>query len=477
MFSHNLLRSVSSAVCKKCEGLVPKFEAIFGNEYVKTTESFRDHYGHDEGHFPNRPPDIVLMPGTVQEVSAAIRLCNEQRIPVIPYGTGTGLEGGVTAFKGGVCLDLKRMDQMTQLNEEDFDCVVQPGVTRKMLNEMLKNTGLWFTVDPGADASICGMIATQASGTCSVRYGTMKSNVKNLEVVLADGTILYTRGKNRRPWKSSAGYNLTDLFIGSEGTLGVITSACVNVHPRPPALSAAVCSFPDVARAVETVVNIRHMALPIARIEFLDEKQMQACIAHSKLNMEEKPTLFMEFHGANERDVEEQTALAEELCILNQGIRFEAATDTVGMNQLWQARHMAYYATMSQRKGARGFTTDVCVPLSQLPKVVTETRKDIDASGMYGTIVGHVGEGNFHCIFPVVEEDEKEMQIIWGLSDRLVKRALAVGGTCTGEHGIGLGKINYLKEELGEEGVHLMKLLKKTLDPNNILNPGKVLSE
>lgn len=462
------------AVAEKCGNLVPALEKLIGIDQVKSSSSVRAQYSHDEGHFPPQLPDVVVCPKSVEQVSAILRMCNEAKVPVIPYGTGTGLEGGVIPVQGGICMDLKGMSDVVEVNETDFDCTVQPGVTRKELNRQLRATGLWFTVDPGADASICGMVATGATGTTSVRYGTMKSNVKNLEVVLADGTIIHTRGEGRRPWKSSAGYNITELFVGSEGTLGVITAATVKLNARPPSLSAAVCAFPDVASAIETVVNIQQLALPVARIEFLDDRQVVACNHYCKLHMEEKPTLFFDFHGASELEVQNQAKSAEEICKSNGGSAFEWSTDSEGIDRLWAARHKAYYATMAHRADAHGFTTDVCVPISALPSVLTETRVDMDASGLYGTIVGHVGEGNFHCIFPVYEDDKQEMEVMWNLSEKIVKRALAVGGTCTGEHGVGIGKIRFLREEFGDPTLNLMKTLKRTLDPNGILNPGKM---
>ncbi|KAK0408390.1 hypothetical protein QR680_003927 [Steinernema hermaphroditum] len=472
-----LRRCFSSGSLKNVtEELIPKLESILGVENVKTSASVREHYGHDESHFRNYPPDVVVTPQCVEQVSEVAKFANDRRVPLIPFGTGTGIEGGVNAIRGGICMDLKAMDEIKELSVENFDCVVQPGVTRKALNNFLRDTGLWFSVDPGADASVCGMVATGASGTNTVRYGTIIDNVRNLEVVLADGTILGgTRGKGRRPRKSSAGYNLTQLFVGSEGTLGVITSACVKLHARPAFISAAVCAFPDVKSAVQSVVETLQRSIPIARIEFLDSAQIEACNSYSNLNMAKAPTLFLEFHGSAESEVAQQAQFVEDICHSNKGSDFKWSTEQDEMNRLWTARHNAWYAALSQRPGRRGFSTDVCVPISHLARVVDETRKDIDASGVFGTIVGHVGDGNFHCIFCVDEEDPKERAAVQQLSDNVVKRALAVGGTCTGEHGIGMGKVNYLKEELGESTLNVMKALKRTLDPNGILNPGKVL--
>ncbi|KAE9549384.1 hypothetical protein FO519_007412 [Halicephalobus sp. NKZ332] len=459
--------------------LVGKFESFLGKDSVKTSLAVRSQYSHDECHHEPHLPEVVVIPKNIEEVSFVVKFCNENRIPVIPFGTGTGIEGGVVPLKGGVTVDLKAMDKILEVNEKDFDCTVEPGVTRKRLNEGIRDTGLFFTVDPGADASVCGMVATGASGTTSIKYGTMKSNVKNLEVVLPSGEILHTRGEKRRPWKSSSGYNLTDLFIGQEGTLGIITKATVNLHPRPLKFCAGVCSFETINEAIESVVGIKQSAIPVARMEFLDSVQIEACNKFTEKSggkqHEVKPTLFLEFHGSSERDVDEQAKAAEEICQSNNSRSFEFSRDIHEINQLWAARHNAFYATISQRKGSRGFSTDVCVPISKLPEVLNETRKDMDEHNLFGTVVGHVGEGNFHCIFPVQEENKDEMKEIWSFSDRLVKRALAVGGTCTGEHGIGLGKKEYLKSEFGPVGFDLMKLLKRTLDPNNIMNPSKVI--
>uniref|UniRef100_A0AC35F520 FAD-binding PCMH-type domain-containing protein n=1 Tax=Panagrolaimus sp. PS1159 TaxID=55785 RepID=A0AC35F520_9BILA len=473
---------LQSSISQKCASLVPKFESILGNESVKSSKSFREQYSHDECHHEPHMPDLVVTPKSVEEVSAIVKLCNENRVPIIPFGTGTGIEGGVVPVYGGVSIDLKGMDQVVEVNEEDFDCVVQPGVTRTKLNDVLRESGLFFSVDPGADASVCGMIATGASGTTSVRYGTIKNNTKNLEVVLPDGQILYTRGKGRRPWKSSAGYNLTELFVGQEGTLGIITSACVHLHPRPQAFSAAVCGFKSIKSAIDAVVSIRQMAIPVARIEFLDAEQIKVCNIYNEGKSEylherheECPTLFLEFHGGSESEVEQQAITAEEICTANNGRKFKWSVDSQEIHRLWSARHHAYYATVGSKKGSKGFSTDVCVPISRLVDVIVDTKKDLDEHNIFGTIVGHVGEGNFHVLFAVDESNPDEMKQIWEFSDRLVKRALEAHGTCTGEHGIGLGKRKYLEEEFGPVGFEVLKTLKRTFDPNNIMNPGKVI--
>ncbi|CAJ0589775.1 unnamed protein product [Cylicocyclus nassatus] len=456
---------------------ISKFESILGKEAVSTKEAIRMQYARDEGHLLPHPPTVVLLPKTVEQVSAILRVCNEEIIPVVPYGTGTGLEGGSVSLEDCVCLSTTAIEGgICELNEADFDVSVRPSVTRKELNAFIRDTGLFFPVDPGADASLCGMVATSASGTNAVRYGTMKENVRNLEVVLADGSIVHTRGERGRPRKSAAGYDLTGLFTGSEGTLGIITKAVLRLHPRPQAQSVALCHFPTVADAVNSVVETMQMAVPIARIEFLDEVQVAACNKYSHIELQEQPTLALEFHGQTVAEVEQQAKTVGEICTSNNGSAFQWATEPEQMDKLWTARHHAYYAAVAMRTGAAGFITDVCVPISKLAETIVQTRNDLDATGLKGAIVGHVGDGNFHVTIPVFEENEEEMKMVHAFSDRLVRRALSVGGTCTGEHGIGVGKIHYLEEEFGAAGLQTMKMIKKALDPNNILNPGKIFA-
>ncbi|KAL6742617.1 hypothetical protein Aduo_015749 [Ancylostoma duodenale] len=456
---------------------VPRFESILGTDAVSLKEAVRKQFSRDEGHLLPRLPTVVLSPTSVEQVAAVVRVCNEKSIPVVAYGTGTGLEGGSMSLKDGVCLSTAAIEGgICEVNEADFDVSVRPSVTRKQLNTHIRNTGLFFPVDPGADASLCGMVATSASGTNAVRYGTMKENVRNLEVVLADGSILYTRGKGARPRKSAAGYNLTDLFIGSEGTLGIITKAILKLHPRPQAQSVALCHFPTVAEAVNSVVETLQMGVPIARIEFLDHVQVAACNKYSHLTLPEQPTLALEFHGQTDAEVGQQAQVVGDICAQNNGSAFEWSTELEEMEKLWTARHNAYYAALAMRTGAVGFTTDVCVPITKLAETIVETRKDLDETGLKGVIVGHVGDGNFHVILPVFEENEEEMKAVHAFSDRLVRRALSANGTCTGEHGIGVGKIQYLAEEFGPIGVQTMKKIKSALDPKNILNPGKVFA-
>ncbi|KAM5126452.1 putative D-lactate dehydrogenase, mitochondrial [Mantella aurantiaca] len=421
-----------------------------------------------------RPPDVVVWPQNLEEVSKMAEICYSHHLPIIPYGTGTGLEGGVCALEGGVCFDLSRMDRIRSLSSEDFYVTVEPGVTRKSLNYFLRDSGLWFPVDPGADASLCGMAATSASGTNAVRYGTMRDNVINLEVVLPDGRILDTAGKDRTFRKSSAGYNLTNLFVGSEGTLGIITKATLRLHGVPEVTLAAVCSFPSTQAAVDSTVQILQSGIPIARIEFLDDVMIDACNNYNGLNYSVSPTLFLEFHGT-ETSVTEQLELTGEITQVNGGSDFSWARDQEDRNRLWTARHNAWYAVLALRPGCQGYSTDVCVPISKLPKIIVDTKEDLIQSGITGPIAGHVGDGNFHCIIVLDLKDEDEVRRVKEFTDRLARRALSLHGTCTGEHGVGIGKRWLLREEVGEIGFHVMKQIKASLDPKNLMNPGKVI--
>nr|KAF6285846.1 lactate dehydrogenase D [Myotis myotis] len=376
--------------------------------------------------------------------------------------------------KGGVCFNLTHMDRILALNTEDFSVVVEPGVTRKALNTHLRDSGLWFPVDPGADASLCGMAATGASGTNAVRYGTIRDNVLNLEVVLPGGQLLHTAGQGRHYRKSAAGYNLTGLFVGSEGTLGLITAATLRLHPAPETTVAATCAFPSVQAAVDSTVHILQAAVPVARIEFLDEVMMDACNRHSKLDCRVAPTLFLEFHGS-EQALGEQVQRTEEITQSNGAFHFSWAKEAEERSQLWAARHNAWYAALALRPGCKGYATDVCVPISRLPEILVQAKEDLKASGLTGTIVGHVGDGNFHCILLVDPEDTEELRRVEAFAQQLGRRALALHGTCTGEHGIGLGKRQLLQEEVGAVGIETMRQLKATLDPRGLMNPGKVL--
>uniref|UniRef100_A0A1A8HZX0 Probable D-lactate dehydrogenase, mitochondrial n=1 Tax=Nothobranchius kuhntae TaxID=321403 RepID=A0A1A8HZX0_NOTKU len=450
------------------------FRSICGPDGVSLGEAVREQHGKDESVHKCRPPDVVVFPRCVEEVSALAKVCHDHNLPIIPFGTGTGLEGGVGAVKGGVCFSLRNMDQVLDLHPEDFDVTVEPGVTRKALNAYLRDTGLWFPVDPGADASLCGMAATSASGTNAVRYGTMRENTLNLEVVLSDGRIIHTAGKGRHPRKTSAGYNLTNLFVGSEGTLGIITKTTLRLYGIPEAMVSAVCSFPSIQAAVDSTVQILQAGVPIARIEFLDDVMIDACNRFSSLTYPVLPTLFLEFHGS-ERSLEEQVATAEEIAQSNHGSDFQWARDAETRSRLWKARHDAWYAAQALRAGSKAYSTDVCVPLSRLPQIIVETKEDLLESRLTGPIAGHVGDGNFHCLMVVDPNDPDEQHRVHLFAERLARRALAMGGTCTGEHGVGLGKRVLLQEEVGPLAIQVMQGLKETLDPKNLMNPGKIL--
>uniref|UniRef100_A0A3B3DDP7 Probable D-lactate dehydrogenase, mitochondrial n=1 Tax=Oryzias melastigma TaxID=30732 RepID=A0A3B3DDP7_ORYME len=456
------------------DGALSAFRSICGDEGVSLGEAVREQHGRDESVHRCRPPDVVVFPRCVEEVSALAKVCNKHNLPIIPFGTGTGLEGGVGALRGGVCFSLRNIDQILDLHPEDFDVTVEPAVTRKTLNAYLRDTGLWFPVDPGADASLCGMAATSASGTNAVRYGTMRENVINLEVVLADGTVVHTAGKGRRPRKTSAGYNLTNLFVGSEGTLGIITKTTLRLYGIPEATVSAVCSFSSVQAAVDSTVQILQAGVPIARIEFLDDVMVDACNRFSSLSYPVMPTLFLEFHGS-ERSLEEQVNITEEITQSNEGSDFQWARDAETRSRLWRARHDAWYAAQALRPGCKAYSTDVCVPLSRLPQIIVETKEDLMESRLTGPIAGHVGDGNFHCLMVVDPSDPDELHRVHLFTERLARRALAMDGTCTGEHGVGLGKRRLLCEELGPSGIQAMQKLKNALDPKNLMNPGKIL--
>ncbi|KAL0968246.1 hypothetical protein UPYG_G00264270 [Umbra pygmaea] len=456
------------------ERVIPALRSVCGDDGVSLSEAVREQHGRDESVHRCCPPDVVVWPRSVEEVSALAKICHHHRLPIIPFGTGTGLEGGVGAVKGGVCFSLRNMDRVLDLHQEDFDVTVEPGVTRKGLNSYLRDTGLWFPVDPGADASLCGMAATSASGTNAVRYGTMRENVLNLEVVLADGTIIHTAGRGRRTRKTSAGYNLTNLFVGSEGTLGLITKTTLRLYGVPEAVVSAVCTFPSVQAAVDSTVQILQAGVPIARIEFLDDVMMNACNSFNSLSYPVAPTLFLEFHGT-ENSLEEQVTVTEEITRDNGGSDFSWARDAETRGRLWKARHDAWYASLALRPGCKAYSTDVCVPLSLLPQIIVETKKDLVLNRITGPIAGHVGDGNFHCILVLDPDDQEEVTRVHEFTERLARRALALNGTCTGEHGVGLGKRALLREEMGPQVIEVMQGLKATLDPKNIMNPGKVL--
>jgi len=449
--------------------LFTELRALLGERF-STSEAVRQQHGKDESFHEVAAPDAVAFANSTDEVAAIVTACARHKTPVIAFGTGTALEGHVQALHGGVCIDLSQMNEILQVNGEDLDCRVQPGVTRKQLNNDLRDSGLFFPIDPGADASLGGMTATRASGTNAVRYGTMRENVLGLTVVLADGRVIRTGGRAR---KSAAGYDLTRLFVGSEGTLGVITEIQLRLYGIPEAISSAVCSFATLEGAVKTVTQTIQMGIPVARIELLDDVQMDAINRYSDLSYPVQPTLFFEFHGSD-AGVREQAETVGEIAEEFGGGDFQWASRTEDRNKLWQARHDAYYAVLALRPGCKGWATDVCVPISSLTQCLLETRKDIDASGLLAPIVSHAGDGNFHLVFLVDTESAEEMARASAVNDRMVARALAAGGTCTGEHGVGYGKIEFLKAEHGE-AISVMRQIKTALDPDNIMNPGKIL--
>ncbi len=428
-----------------------------------------ERHGHDESYHAAHAPDVVVFPQSTEEVAAIMRLARKHGAPVIPFGVGTSLEGHVAALEGGVSIDMGRMNRVVEVNAEDLDVLVEAGVTRKQLNAHLRDQGLFFPIDPGADATIGGMTATRASGTNAVRYGTMRENVLGLTVVTADGRIMKLGGRAR---KSAAGYDLTRLFVGSEGTLGCITEIRLRLYGIPEAIAAAVTSFPGIGDAVDTVIQVIQAGIPVARIELLDEVQMRAVNRYSKLDYAEKPTLFIEFHGS-ERGVAEQSEQVRALAEDHGGGAFRWSVKPEERNQLWQARHDAYYAGLALKPGSKGWPTDVCVPISRLTECIVETKRDIEASGLMAPIVGHVGDGNFHTSILVDPDNPEDLRRAEAFNDRLVERALKMGGTCTGEHGVGTGKIAFLEREHGE-AVGLMRLIKQTLDPENRMNPGKI---
>lgn len=452
------------------EALLAELKTVFGDR-LSTSMAMREHHGRDESSYDPMLPDAVVFAHTSDEVASAVRLCNQYRFPVIAYGTGTSLEGHILALQGGLSVDLSQMNQVVAVNPEDLTVTVQAGVTRKQLNTEIKDTGLFFPIDPGADASIGGMAATRASGTNAVRYGTMRENVLSLTVVTAEGKIIRT---GTRAKKSSAGYDLTRLFVGSEGTLGIITEVTLKIFPQPEAISAAVCSFNDIASAVNTVIQTIQMGVPVARVEFVDENGVRAFNKHDKLTLPEKPLLLFEFHGS-EHGVKEQAELVQQIADEHQAIGFEWATRPEDRSRLWQARHNAYFALLQMRPGCRAISTDCCVPISRLAECLLETKADCERENIIHGIVGHVGDGNFHVQMLVDPNDPEDIARAEGVNERMVHRAIAMDGTCTGEHGIGLHKMDFLIHETGEDAVDMMRSIKHALDPNNIFNPGKII--
>ncbi|EDQ33673.2 FAD/FMN-containing dehydrogenase [Hoeflea phototrophica DFL-43] len=438
---------------------------------LQTGEALRAQHAHTTTYIPGQSPDAVVFPESADDVKMIVRACADHQVPVIPFGAGSSLEGQVNAPHGGISIDMARMNRVLQVNAEDLDCTVEPGVTREQLNSDLRDTGLFFPIDPGANASIGGMTATRASGTNAVRYGTMRDNVIAVTAVTASGEEIRTA---RRARKSSAGYDLTRLFVGSEGTLGVLTSVTLRLQGIPQAISGGVCPFPTVEAACNAVIMTIQMGIPVARIELLDALQMKACNAYSGLSYPEGPTLFLEFHGTD-AGVAEQAELFAEIAADCGGGEFQWTKEAERRTELWKARHNAYWAALQLRPGAKGISTDVCVPISRLAECVTETQEDIASTGLIAPIVGHAGDGNFHVLVLMDTENPAEIAAAEAFVGRLNARALAMDGTCTGEHGIGQGKRPYLSLEMGE-GVSVMRQIKQALDPKNIMNPGKVFS-
>ncbi len=454
------------------DAAVQQLAAKFGNRLV-TSQAVRQQHGHTLSWTPNQPPDAVVFAQSTEDVSDAVKICAALGVPVVAFGTGTSLEGHTNAPYGGVCIDLSQMNAVLAVHPEDLDCVVQPGITRKAVNEYLRDTGLFFPIDPGADASIGGMCATRASGTNAVRYGTMKDNVLALTVVMPDGRIVKTA---RRAKKSSAGYDLTRLFVGSEGTLGIITEITLKLYGIPEAISAATCQFPSIKAACDTVIATIQSGLPIARIELVDKLTVRAFNNYSKLGLTEAPMLFLEFHGTD-ASVAEQTERFKELAEMNGGGPFNWTTKPEERTKLWQARHDVYWAhqTLKPKPEMSGFSTDVCVPISRLADCVTETIADAERIGIIAPVVGHVGDGNFHTGPMFDPNDPEDVARAKMFVERLVRRGLEMGGTCTGEHGVGQAKIKYMHEEHSPETLNVMRAIKRALDPQNIMNPGKVL--
>jgi D-lactate dehydrogenase (cytochrome) len=446
--------------------------AQLGNRVVTST-AVREQHANTTTWIDNQPPDAVVFPQSAPDVQTIVRICARHRVPVIPFGTGTSLEGHINAPYGGVSIDVRDMNRVLAVHAEDLDVVVEPGITRKQLNEYLRDQGLFFPIDPGADASLGGMAATRASGTNAVRYGTMKDNVLALTAVMANGEILTTATRAR---KTSAGYDLTRLFVGSEGTLGVITSLTLRLSGIPEAIASGVCPFPSVEAACNATILTIQSGIPVARIELLDELQVKATNLYSRLTLPESPMLFVEFHGS-QAGVAEQSARFGEIAEELGGGPFEWATLAEERSRLWQARHDAYWAGRALRPGAQAIATDVCVPISRLAECVTATQRDIAASGLLAPILGHVGDGNFHLTLLVDMNDADELRRAKDLCERLVERALAMEGTCTGEHGVGQGKMKYLAAEHGVAALAAMRALKRALDPDDIMNPGKIVSQ
>jgi D-lactate dehydrogenase (cytochrome) len=439
-------------------------------EKLKTSQALREQHAHTTTYIPSQLPDAVVFATCIEDVQEVVRVCAEHKVPVIPFGTGTSLEGGVNAPAGGISIDVNEMNQIIAVNAEDLDVVIQPGVTREALNDYLRDTGLFFPIDPGANASLGGMAATRASGTNAVRYGTMRENVVSMRVVLPDGRTIKTAARTR---KSSAGYDLTRLMVGSEGTLGIITELTLRLYGIPDRISAGVCQFETVEDACNTTILAMQTGLPLARIELLDTLQVKMINSYSGLDYEPRPALFLEFHGT-ESGVEEQIALFNEIASEYGGGDIQWVDTMEARNKLWKARHDAYFAMLAWRPGCQGIATDACVPISRLADCIAETQKDVEELDLVAPIIGHVGDGNFHVSLMIMMDDKDEVARAETFIERLNSRAIAMEGTCTGEHGIGQGKRRFIRLEHGA-GADVMSAVKRAIDPDNIMNPGKVV--
>ncbi len=453
------------------QALIDSLKARFG-ERCSTALVVREQHGRDESSFEAPPPAAVVFAENTADVAAVVALASQYKVPVIPFGVGSSLEGHLLAVQGGISIDLGRMNKVLSINAEDLTVTVQAGVTRKQLNEEIRGTGLFFPIDPGADATIGGMSATRASGTNAVRYGTMRENVLGLQVVTASGEVIRT---GTRAKKSSAGYDLTRLMVGSEGTLGVITEITLKIYPLPEAVSAAICSFPSIEAAVRTTIQVIQMGIPIARVELIDARTVRMVNAYAKLGLREEPMLLMEFHGTP-NSVKEQAELVQEIAAEHGGNAFEWASTPEERTRLWAARHNSYFAALQSRPGCRIISTDTCVPISRLADCLLDSVAEADASGIPYFLVGHVGDGNFHFGYLLDPAQPQEREIAEKLNHQLVARALRLDGTCTGEHGVGLHKMDFLVTEAGAGAVEMMRTIKRALDPHNIMNPGKIFS-
>ncbi|RTZ40927.1 FAD-binding protein [Candidimonas sp. SYP-B2681] len=465
VFTQDLRRTIPA-------GFLDALKVQFGERF-STAHAVCEHHGRDESPYPPMLPDGVVFALSTEDVAWVARHCNEHKVPLIPFGAGSSLEGHLLAIHGGISLDLSGMNKMVSVHAEDFTATVQAGVTRKQLNEEIRDTGLFFPIDPGADASLGGMAATRASGTNAVRYGTMRENVMSLKVVTAEGRIIETANRAR---KSAAGYDLTRVFVGSEGTLGIITEVTIRLYPQPEAISAAICNFETLRDAVQSVIEIIQMGVPVARVEFMDTAAVKATNAYSKLSLKESPLLLFEFHGSP-AGVKEQAEIVQGITHDNGGLDFEWAEQAEDRSRLWTARHNAYFAGLQLRPGSRASTTDVCVPISRLAECVSETAAQLDLASFPYTIVGHVGDGNFHVLMLLDPDNPSEWEESERLNRQLVERAIQMDGTCTGEHGVGLHKKEFMLAEHGRDALDLMASLKRAFDPNNILNPGKIIPE